>query len=113
MQLLRDGKTYKTIQLNAKNNWKYEWKNLSADHRWTVVEKNISSSYRVEYSKTGNKVYVINHYKTPETPEKPKTPEPPKPQKLPQTGQLWWPVPILLVLGVAAWMVGYIKRRTY
>ena len=121
IELLRDGKKHKTIKLNAKNNWKYQWENLSADYRWTIIEKDVPSSYRVEYSKTGNKIYVVNHYKKSEKPDKPKTPEktpekseasePPKVQKLPQTGQLWWPVPILAVLGIIVWMIGWIKRR--
>lgn len=33
--------------------------------------------------------------------------------KLPQTGQLWWPVPILMVLGVAFVTVGLVRRRRY
>ena len=114
IELLRDGKEYEIIKLNAKNNWKHQWKELSSDYRWTVVEKNISSSYQVEYSKSGEKIYVINHYKEPEksdTPNNQITPDPPKSDKLPQTGQLWWPVPILAVLGIIAWMVGGTKRR--
>ena len=113
IELLRDGKKYETIKLNAKNNWKHQWIDLSAEHRWTVAEKNISSDYQVEYSKSGNKIYVVNHYKDSEKPETPGKPsESPKPQKLPQTGQLWWPVPILAVLGLTAWTIGSIKRRT-
>ena len=116
IELLKDGKAYKTVKLNKKNNWKYEWKNLSADHRWTIKEKNISSSYRVEYSKTGSQIYVINHYKTPETSEKPKPPkhsETEKPKKLPQTGQMWWPVPVLMVTGILFWLIGWTKRKIY
>ena len=118
IELLRDGKTYDTVKLNAKNNWKHQWSNLSTDYKWTVAEKNISSDYRVEYTKSGNKVYVINYHKMPEKPEKPKEPKPPstpeisKVEKLPQTGQLWWPVPILTIFGIGLWMIGWNKRRT-
>lgn len=31
--------------------------------------------------------------------------------KLPQTGQLWWPVPVLLILGIAFILIGLIRRR--
>ena len=115
IELLRDGKQYDTVKLHAKNNWKYQWNDLSTDYRWTILEKHISSQYRVEYSKSGNKIYVVNHYKVPQrpnTPEKSETPESPKTEKLPQTGQLWWPVPILMVLGFTAWTIGSIKKRT-
>ena len=119
IELLRDGKKYEVVKLNAKNNWKYQWSNLSADHQWMVVEKNISENYKVEYSKSGNKVYVINYYKEPEKPNKPNEPETPKPsnppkaEKLPQTGQMWWPVPILMVTGILFWLIGWTKSKIY
>lgn len=31
---------------------------------------------------------------------------------LPQTGQLWWPVPILAIAGLMLMIVGIIRRRT-
>ena len=119
IELLRDGKNYEIVKLNTKNNWKYQWSNLSADYQWTVVEKGISDDYKVEYSKSGNKVYVINYYKEPEKtnkpnePEKPKPSNPPKAEKLPQTGQMWWPVPILMVTGILFWLIGWTKSKIY
>lgn len=47
---------------------------------------------------TGNCAVFTNYYKDPGP-------------KLPQTGQLWWPVPILAVLGAAFLTVGIIRRR--
>lgn len=47
--------------------------------------------------------------KTPETTAPSGPPE--KPDKLPQTGQLWWPVPVLICLGLACIAVGLIRRR--
>ena len=29
-----------------------------------------------------------------------------------QTGQLWWPVPILTVLGLALFSIGWIRRHS-
>ena len=37
--------------------------------------------------------------------------EPPVPPELPDTGQLWWPVPVLIVCGLALFVFGFIKRR--
>lgn len=31
---------------------------------------------------------------------------------LPQTGQLWWPVPILAIAGLMLMIAGIIRRRT-
>lgn len=47
--------------------------------------------------------------KTPETTSSTEPPE--KPDRLPQTGQLWWPVPVLICLGLACIAVGLIRRR--
>ena len=35
----------------------------------------------------------------------------PPPEKIPQTGQLWWPVPLLAILGVVMLIVGIILRK--
>ena len=103
--LLKNGKVYETVKLNEKNQWSYQWKALSAKEQWTVVEKNIPDSYRVEYSKNGEKIYIVNYVKDSETPD------PDKPEKLPQMGQLWWPVPILCMLGLLSVTLGLIRRK--
>lgn len=106
VKLYRDGKSYDTVVLNTKNNWKYEWTDLSVSNKWTVAEKNVPDSYQVEYSKEGTTVYIINEYKKPKEDRKPE-----KGKELPQAGQLWWPVPILAVLGLTAILIGWIKRK--
>ena len=103
--LLKNGKVYETVKLNEKNQWSYQWKALSAKEQWTVVEKDIPDSYRVEYSKNGEKIYIVNYVKDSETPDSD------KPEKLPQMGQLWWPVPILTLAGLSAMIIGMFKRK--
>lgn len=48
---------------------------------------------------------------TPAPPETPATPVPTQPPTLPQTGQLNWPVPVLAVLGLAAFSLGWLKYK--
>lgn len=36
---------------------------------------------------------------------------PAKAAKLPQTGQLWWPVPVLAIAGVALFSIGWLRSR--
>jgi len=56
---------------------------------------------------------------TPTGPTKPSEPTSPTdstepeipPEKLPQTGQLWWPVPVLLCAGVFLILMGVLRRR--
>ena len=116
VKLYRDGKSYDTVTLNAKNNWNHEWKDLSVKYKWTVTEENVPDSYQVEYSKEGTTVYIENEYKKPKIEKKPDKDKDKKDQEkqkeLPQAGQLWWPVPILAVLGLAALLIGWMKRRT-
>lgn len=47
----------------------------------------------------------------PSTPSQPGTPSTPDRPTLPQTGQLWWPVPVLLCAGLALVIAGLLRRR--
>ena len=144
--LLRNGKTYETVTLNEKNNWRYTWSNLSSSSEWQVVENDVPEHYTVTVSKEDITFLVTNIYSNPDkpynpdTPNKPDTPDKPdKPnlptvpsepatppgdipeepsdpealpsEKLPQTGLLWWPVPLLAVCGVVLFIVGWVKQR--
>ena len=35
----------------------------------------------------------------------------PKGGSLPQTGQLWWPVPVLLIVGMTCFVIGWNGKR--
>lgn len=58
---------------------------------------------------------------TPDTPDTPGTSStsstsdtsstPGTPQKLPQTGMLWWPIPVLAAVGLLFVVIGFAKRR--
>lgn len=118
VQLLRDGKVYDTVTMNADNDWRYTWSNLDDSYRWTVVEKECKG-YTVEVSREGVTFVVTNTY-IPETPpptepseptEPPTPTTPPDKPNLPQTGQLWWPVPMLFFAGLMFVVVGLIRRR--
>ncbi len=111
--LLCDGELFDTVKLNEKNNWRYTWEELEDGHRWNVTEK-VPEGYTVKIEKEGITHVITNSFKT-ETPEKPVTPEnPPKPSdsQLPQTGQLWWPVPVLFGLGLVFIGAGILRRRS-
>lgn len=118
VQLLQDGKVYDTVTLNADNNWRYTWADLDNSYQWTVVEKECDG-YTVEVSREGVTFVVTNTcQKEPQQPTEPSEPtEPTMPEvpssapTLPQTGQLWWPVPMLFVVGLMFLLVGLICRR--
>lgn len=125
IQLLSDGKIYDTVVLNEKNNWRYTWNNLSDQHVWSVTEANIPDGYKMKTDVIGATFTVTNTYSPDEPPpiqpEKPDNPnpsdypdEPEKPDdsgKLPQTGLLWWPVPILMLFGLLFLVVGTVRSK--
>ena len=94
---------------------------------YLVVQKTAASGYRkiapflvsVPYLYRDEYQYeVTSQPKTDldrEVPTKPTSPATPPPSsgggKLPQTGQLWWPVPVLTCAGLGCIAVGLLRRR--
>lgn len=123
VQLLKNGEVYDTVTLNADNNWRHTWTGLSKDAVWQVVELSVPEGYTVSISKDGLTFTIINTYTPPDNPSTPTTPTNPtnpttpgnpggsgKPT-LPQTGQLWWPVPLLACGGMLCFLAGWVKNR--
>lgn len=110
VQLLRDGKIYDTVILSADNNWRYTWDDLDDKYQWTVAEKE-PEGYTVEITRQGITFVVTNTWDKPDDPASPGTPSGPGNPKLPQTGQLWWPVPLLVCTGILLIVAGLIRRR--
>lgn len=122
--LLRDGTIADEVTLNEGNRWLYHWQELSEYYDWRVVEKPVSG-YSVTMSGNLGSVLLTNTADEPlpeETTEptdstesteatKPSSPSGGGKPKLPQTGMLWWPVPILLCLGFALILLGISIRR--
>ena len=105
VQLLCDGEVYDTVTLNVQNNWRHIWSELDNSHSWTLVEKELEH-YTVEIVQEGITFVVTNTFEA----DTPKDPVPPDPT-LPQTGQLWWPVPMLISAGLLFILIGLIFRR--
>ena len=88
VDLLRNGELWETVTL-SKGKWEYTWLELDPDAVWTVKEHSVKD-YLSEVSREGNTFYVKNTYSP----------------RLPQTGQLNWPVPVLAIAGLAFVAVG-------
>lgn len=129
IELYRDGKLFDTQTVTAENGWRYSWTDLSdsklrvtdgsaadgdyadatgkaqdhlisGEHSWYVVERG-ADGYTTTYAvrPVNNTFIVINTIKV-ATPDQP----------LPQTGQLWWPVPLLAGAGLALVIFGRLYR---
>ena len=104
IHLMQDGQHIDTVILNSENNWHHIFKDLPADHVYTLNEVlGADVYYEPEYS-IENGVYVITNRRT-------VTPTPTAP--IPETGQLWWPVPILAGAGMILFVIGWILHRKW
>jgi hypothetical protein len=137
-----DGAQYETATINADGNWRCSWAGLDAGSEWTVVERDAPDEYLWTVTREGNLVTLTNKYREVSTPESsssttttttptvmpggptsttPTTPTaqtvPDATETLPQTGQPWWPVSVLVVGGVGLFALGWLitasERRKY
>lgn len=125
VQLLCDGKVYSTVTLNAANNWRHTWDNLDSRFVWAVVEKE-PSGYTVQITREGitfviTNIAVSSGGNTPPTTGVAGISAGPGGSgvgvlglaALPQTGQLWWPVPLLTAAGMLFIIIGLLSRRNH
>ena len=117
IQLLKNGEIYDTVTLSERNNWRYSWNDLPKYDKnglpidWRVVEVT-PDGYTVSITQEAGTFVVTNTpIQPPENP--PVTPpvNPPKTPTLPQTGALWWPVPVLAAAGLLLIAAGAGKKR--
>ena len=57
----RDNAYYDEFELNASNDWTYEWEDTE-DHIWFVYEKVIPDGYTVSYQENHTQYLIINTY---------------------------------------------------
>lgn len=131
IELYCDGELFDTQTVGSESGWRYTWSELSdgklkvgaspstdgeysdataqakdhlinGEHSWYVVERG-ADGYTVTYAvrPVNNTFVVINTVKAPATPD----------QALPQTGQLWWPVPILAAVGLLTMIFAHFAGR--
>lgn len=104
--LYRDDEVYEEVVLNAENDWCYAWTMLPEESEWKVIESEIPAGYQMSSYQDGDYHVIKNVYKTGTT-----TPSGGSGGRLPQTGQLWWPVPVLTFAGLILFAAGWVKRN--
>lgn len=103
VELLGNGQLVDTVELNRDNNWRYTWEKLDGEMSWQVVENPVPDGYTVQVERENTLITITNS----------RPPQGGGDEKLPQTGQLWWPVPVLALAGMTLFAVGWIRRRAY
>lgn len=103
IQLMCDGEPYgDPVTLPYEGDWEYTWHDLEVNHAWTVTETPVEGYAEPKIRLEGNTFVVTNVCDKPTAPSNP---------TLPQTGQLWWPVPVLVAAGLLLVVLGLIRRR--
>lgn len=104
VQLLQDGRVADTVTLSEANSWSHTWKELDGDSRWTVTEKVVPEGYTVKLTREGTTFVLTNTGRSTSSGDADE-------DRLPQTGQLWWPVPVLVSAGLFLIVAGLLRRR--
>ncbi len=89
-----DDAEYETVSFSDAESWKYTWNDLSAKHTWTISEVSVEG-YRSSVEQKGYSFIITNTSK----------------DQIPQTGVLWWPVPLLAVVGAGLALTGMVIIR--
>lgn len=114
VEIYCDGELTETVELNAKNNWEYFWQG-SAKSDWRVKEIDVPADFTVIIKNNETLFQIENTYVPKGGDTSSSEPSSSKSdsnatgsgnEKLPQTGSLWWPVPVLAGAGVILIAVG-------
>ena len=98
--LLRsDGIVVDKVVLNSDNQWSYTWDNLSTLYTYRVMETSVPSGYKESCTREKDTIVLTNTGNLTDKVEK-------KDEVLPNSGQLWWPVPVLLFVGLVLFGLG-------
>lgn len=98
--LLRsDGIVVDRVVLNSDNQWSTTWDNLSTLYTYRVMETSVPSGYKESCTREKDTIILTNTGNYTNKVEK-------KDEELPNSGQLWWPVPVLLFVGLVLFGLG-------
>lgn len=98
--LLRsDGIVVDKVILNSDNQWSTTWDNLSTLYTYRVMETSVPSGYKESCTREKDTIVLTNTGNYTDKVEK-------KDEELPNSGQLWWPVPVLLFVGLVLFGLG-------
>lgn len=98
--LLRsDGIVIDKVKLNSDNQWSYTWDSLSTLYTYSVMETSVPSGYKESCTREKDTIVLTNTGSDKYRVEK-------KDEVLPNSGQLWWPVPVLLFVGLVLFGLG-------
>ncbi len=102
VHILKNEMLEKTVSLNDKNHWTYEWISQQKSDDYRVVEEVTDKYYEISVQEQDGTFLIINKYVPDDFILK---------RPLPQTGFLWWKVQFLALSGLILFGIGYVKYR--
>lgn len=108
VDLYSGSEKYDSVKLTKSNSWRYVWNDLPSGVAWRVVEREVPDGYTVKIEKEDNRFVITN---TAQTYSNTEPDQEGGGDKLPYTGMLWWPVPLLAGAGMLFVALGLILRR--
>ena len=103
IDILKNNEVYKTVTLNSKNDWSYNWESNETDVMWNVVEKNVPKGYIVNVTERDNVFTVVNKSELIE------------PQDSPQTGDsniIYLYFVLMFISGISFLLIGIFLKRS-
>lgn len=98
--LLRsDGIVVDRVVLNSDNQWSTTWDNLSTLYTYRVMETSVPSGYKESCTREKDTIVLTNTGNLTDKVKK-------KDEVLPNSGQMWWPAPVLLFVGLVLFGLG-------
>lgn len=98
--LLRsDGIVVDKVKLNSDNQWSTTWNHLSTLYTYRVMETSVPSGYKESCTREKDTIVLTNTGNITDKVKK-------KDEVLPNSGQMWWPVPVLLFVGLVLFGLG-------
>lgn len=91
--------------LSSENQWAYTWNDLFASYKYSAMETSVPAGYTESCSREKDTVILTN------TGSYTNKVENKKDKELALTGQLWWPVPVLLFIGFVLFGLGRYLRN--
>ena len=97
--LISDGIVVDKVVLNSDNQWSTTWDHLSTLYTDRVMETSVPSGYKESCTREKDTIVLTNTGSDKYRVER-------KDEVLPNSGQLWWPVPVLLFVGLVLFGLG-------
>lgn len=107
VDLVEDGKVVKSVTLDETNYWRHAFIGLDSEKKYHVVERSVPQGYTVSIAQSENRYTITNTagYAPEESAELKNTGS--QGGMIPQTGLLWWPVPVLAIIGLLLFGLGW------